>query len=108
MVLRLIVALSFVACSESEPGTRSVPDVVGRGTPARARDILQQAGFQVRFERPAAYCIPDDPRCSGPLTEQVLQELVVETQHGTQGKKLPPGSTITLILGSPVEEATGD
>lgn len=80
-----------------------VPTVVGKGTPKQAALILHQAGFEVEFERPPVYCIPDDPLCSGPLDDEALEKLSVETQHGTQGEKRPAGSTITLILGSPVE-----
>lgn len=96
----------FLASCSNEPPMRAVPTVVGR-SPARARAILQQAGFSVALERPPAYCIPDDPLCSGPLTEEALNKLVVETQHGTKGEKRPAGSTITLILGSPVEGTRG-
>lgn len=105
----LVVALAVVtaSCSRAEPEMRPVPTVVGKGSPKQAAAMLHQAGFEVEFERPAAYCIPDDLWCGGPLTDEVLETLVVETRHGTQGEKRPAGSTITLILGSPGEDSRG-
>jgi hypothetical protein len=82
----------------------TVPTVVSM-TPADAKEALEEAGFKVEFTRPDTWCIPD-PLCSGDLDEEALAELDVGTQSGTQGKKRPAGSTITLILGSPAEEIT--
>lgn len=98
----------FGGCSAEEAplvDMRSVPTVVDMD-PGQARETLEDAGFRVEFTRPEAYCVPDDPLCEGPLNDEVLSELDVATQSGTQGKERPEGSTITLILGSPVHEET--
>ena len=100
--------LLTAACSRPVPEMRPVPTVVGQGTPKEAAAILERAGFEVEFERPSAYCIPTDRLCSGPLNDEALEKLVVETQRGTQGEQRPAGSTITLILGSPVVGARSD
>jgi hypothetical protein len=84
---------------------KPVPSVVGM-TPMKARETLENAGFKVEFSRPRAYCVPSDPLCNGPLDDDALTTLDVATQSGTQGKKRPEDSTITLILGSPIEEET--
>lgn len=91
----------LAACSDQQPPLRSVPSVTGMN-PAQAQEALEEAGFRVEFARPSAYCIPDDPLCKGPLDGEALTRLDVATQSGTRGKKRPEGSTITLILGSPV------
>jgi hypothetical protein len=102
----LLLATLFVACSAQDAplvDMRAVPEVVSM-SPAEARRTLEDAGFKVEFTRPKIYCIPEDPLCNGPLDGKALQTLDVATQSGTQGKKRPEGSTITLILGSAVHE----
>ncbi len=109
-ILVLVLASTSLlgGCSSDEAPLvemRSVPTVVGMN-PAEAREALEDAGFKVEFTRPTAYCIPKDSLCNGPLDDEALTKLDVATQSGTQGKKRPEGSTITLILGSPIQGTT--
>jgi hypothetical protein len=95
----------FGGCSEEEAplvDMKSVLTVTGM-IPEEARQAIEEAGFKVEFTRPTAYCIPEDPLCNGSLDDQALTKLDVATQSGTQNKKRPVGSTIVLILGSPVQ-----
>jgi hypothetical protein len=66
---------------------------------------LEQAGFKVEFARPAEHCPPDYQPCQIPLDE-ALDKLVIDTQSGTQDKRRPEGSTVTLILAPPTHGST--